>query len=109
MPFDPQTHAALAAFRRGVEHLYGDRLEAIILFGSRARGDSRDDSDVDLAVVLKGQADDPLAEADRIMDAVFVPSMDAGRVIQPLVLSDREFARKESPVLRSVRAEGKPI
>ena len=30
--------------------LYGPRLERVVLFGSRARGDFRDDSDYDVAV-----------------------------------------------------------
>lgn len=32
--------------------LYGPRLERVVLFGSRARGDFRDDSDYDVAVFL---------------------------------------------------------
>lgn len=105
----PQTRAALTAFRRGAEHLLGARLEAVLLFGSRARDDFRDDSDIDLAVVLTDKPDDPLAEADRIMDAVFVPTMEAGRVIQPLILSADELRHSQHPLIRDVRAEGIPV
>lgn len=44
----------LDRFRRAVLQLYGDRLERVVLFGSRARGDARPDSDYDVAVFLKG-------------------------------------------------------
>ncbi len=37
-----------------MKQLYGDRLESIVLFGSYARGDFHEDSDVDYLVVLDG-------------------------------------------------------
>src|ERR1700683_4346919 len=58
----------LARFRTALEAHYGDRLERAVLFGSRARGDARPDSDYDVAVFLHdyhGLWDEagPLAEA----------------------------------------------
>jgi uncharacterized protein len=47
------THPILRRLRIELEQLYGPRLERIILFGSRARGDARLDSDWDVAVVLR--------------------------------------------------------
>jgi uncharacterized protein len=35
----------------------GEKLEAVILYGSQARGDARPDSDIDILVVLKGKFD----------------------------------------------------
>ena len=40
-------------FRTALHALYGDRLERAVLFGSRARGDARPDSDYDVAVFLR--------------------------------------------------------
>ncbi len=40
-------------FARRLKARYGDRIERIILFGSVARGQHRDDSDVDLLVVTR--------------------------------------------------------
>ena len=40
----------------GYEREFGDRLAQVWLFGSRARGDHRPDSDVDLLVVLHTEA-----------------------------------------------------
>ncbi len=44
--------AVLARFSAALHVLYGDRLERAILFGSRARGDARPDSDYDVAIFL---------------------------------------------------------
>jgi len=47
---------AVEALRKGLEN----RLVAVVLFGSRARGDARPDSDWDLLVIAKGLIEDPL-------------------------------------------------
>ncbi len=44
---------ALSRFRGAVARAYGERLDRIVLFGSRARGDARPDSDHDVAVFPK--------------------------------------------------------
>jgi len=43
----------LKQLRAGLSDLYGERIERIILFGSRARGDARIDSDYDVALFLR--------------------------------------------------------
>jgi uncharacterized protein len=44
---------ALIRLRAALDELYGDRLERVVLYGSRARGDERPDSDYDIAVFIK--------------------------------------------------------
>jgi uncharacterized protein len=46
--------AILDRFRQAVNKAYGSRLERVVLFGSRARGDARPDSDYDIAVFIHG-------------------------------------------------------
>ena len=60
----PHVRAAIAEAKGRLEALYGDRLDRVILYGSRARGDARPDSDVDLLVVLRG-AYEPYPEIRR--------------------------------------------
>lgn len=43
----------LSRFRAALDAAYGDRIERVVLFGSRARGDHRPDSDYDVAVFLR--------------------------------------------------------
>ena len=49
----PQNNPILTRFRTAVAEIYGDRLERVVLYGSRARGDHRPDSDYDVAVFIK--------------------------------------------------------
>jgi hypothetical protein len=47
----------LRRFRKALDTMYGHRLDRVVLFGSRARGDARPDSDYDAAVFLRDMAD----------------------------------------------------
>src|SRR5215218_1916711 len=53
MPPTFATDPILKRFRATLDEMYGDRLERVVLFGSRARGDAGEDSDYDIAVFLK--------------------------------------------------------
>jgi predicted nucleotidyltransferase len=57
----------LKRLRAALGGLYGDRIERVILFGSRARGDASEDSDYDVAVFLRNIAD-RWRELDRLAD-----------------------------------------
>lgn len=59
----------LKRFRAALDVMYGDRLERVVLFGSRARGDAGEDSDYDVAVFLRDFAD-RWQEVDRIIPVV---------------------------------------
>jgi uncharacterized protein len=43
----------LVRFRKALDDMCGDRLERVVLFGSRARGDAHAESDYDMAVFLR--------------------------------------------------------
>lgn len=47
----------LTKFRAALDEAYGNRIQRVVLFGSRARGDAGEDSDYDVAVFLKDLAD----------------------------------------------------
>jgi predicted nucleotidyltransferase len=55
----------LARFRKALDEMYGDRIDRVVLFGSRAWDDARIDSDYDVAVFLKSLPD-RWAELDRL-------------------------------------------
>ena len=57
----------LKRFRAALDDVYGERLDRVVLFGSRARGDSGAGSDYDVAVFLK-DLPDPKREFCRLAD-----------------------------------------
>src|SRR3990172_10357856 len=72
---DLTVQRVLDAFRSGVECLYTERLRRIILYGSWARGEATENSDIDVAVVLGGEAA-PGYEIDRMIDLVTQINLD---------------------------------
>jgi predicted nucleotidyltransferase len=57
----------LKRLRRVLDELYGERIERVVLFGSRARGDANQESDYDVAVFLNDLTD-LWRELDRLAD-----------------------------------------
>jgi predicted nucleotidyltransferase len=49
----PADDPNLKRFRTALDQLYGDRVERLVLFGSRARGDADAGSDYDIAAFLQ--------------------------------------------------------
>ncbi|HZK90570.1 MAG TPA: nucleotidyltransferase domain-containing protein [Stellaceae bacterium] len=57
----------LRRLRAALDAIYGKRIERVVLFGSKARGDGNEDSDYDVAVFLNNLTD-RWAELDRLAD-----------------------------------------
>ena len=73
----PVDEPILHRLKGELERLYGDRLERVLLFGSRARGDARPDSDWDVAVFLRGYQGN-WEEVSRLSDLGFDLMMETG-------------------------------
>lgn len=57
MAVKAQGDPVLQRFRKALADIYGNRLERVVLFGSRARGNAQANSDYDLAIFLKSLSD----------------------------------------------------
>src|ERR1051326_7982639 len=69
MPVKTIDDPILKRFRAALDEVYGSRIERVVLYGSRARGDANDGSDYDVAVFLRDFAD-RWREMDRIIPIV---------------------------------------
>ena len=99
------TRKALERFKKETEKLYGKRLKGIILYGSWARGEATEDSDIDLLVMLEGQVV-PGREIDRMIDIVTEINLEYGVLIAVYPVSEENYAAINSPLLINVRREG---
>jgi predicted nucleotidyltransferase len=104
MPRRPDADPVLARFRRDIERAYGPRLERAILYGSRARGDARDDSDYDIAVFLHDVAD-PAEERDRLADIGTDILYAVGKLVHARPYRAGAY-RDRTPLMHEIRADG---
>jgi predicted nucleotidyltransferase len=107
---DAQSEAVARKVKAALVHAYGDRLAALYVFGSRARGDHRPDSDLDLAVILRN-APSSLAHADdALLDVTYPIEIDHGLHIQAWALAADETGRPSttfrSRLAETIRREG---
>jgi DNA invertase Pin-like site-specific DNA recombinase len=90
---DAETERAARAFLNQIKRRYPVR--DAILFGSRARGDHRPDSDADIAVILKGARGDRTKVSGDMAGVEFHVLMETGVMVQGLPLWEDEIARPE--------------
>ena len=101
------TDPVLVRFRDALREMYGDRLDRVVLFGSRARGDARPDSDYDVAVFLK-EMPDRWHEIMRLADLrlAFLDSSGSFFDAMPYLMS---AYGERTPVMHEVRREGRDV
>jgi predicted nucleotidyltransferase len=99
---EPQIKELLARLRRGLEQLYGGRLEAMYLFGSFARGEATPESDVDVLIVLD-EVTDYGQEIERTGHLVSELSLDYEVSISRVLVSSSAWRHRDSPFLSNVR------
>ena len=87
--------ATLARYAALVADAYRDRLAGIYLFGSRARGSARPESDADVAVVLSVFEGSALSEKMRLVDLAFDALTEAGLMIQPWPFTKTEWEARQ--------------
>jgi predicted nucleotidyltransferase len=51
---NPKMKAIVTEFLEYLERLYADRLAQMVVFGSQARGDAAEGSNIDILIVLQG-------------------------------------------------------
>lgn len=97
----------LKEFKAEVEKLYGKRLKNILLYGSWARGEATDNSDIDLVVVLEGDIK-PGKEIDRMIDIITEINLKHQVLISVYPVSEKDYLELKSPILLNIRKEGVP-
>jgi predicted nucleotidyltransferase len=99
----PQHDPILPHFGATLDELYGPRLERLVLFGSRARGDAREDYDVG---VFPRDLTDRIAELDRHADLSKAILEDGSEFIHAMAYPAGFYNDPRMPLMYAIRAEG---
>lgn len=98
----------LQKLKKELMQIYGDQISSILLYGSRARGDERPDSDIDILIVLKQEFD--YSEMLRLSsDLTASLSLENDVVISRAFVSQEQFENRQTPFLMNVRREAIPV
>jgi predicted nucleotidyltransferase len=94
----------LQKLRAKLDALYGGQIERVVLFGSRARGDDRPDSDYDVAVFLE-QPESFWKESGRLAAIGTDILFDTGAVINALPFLAGAY-QDQTPLMGELRRDG---
>jgi predicted nucleotidyltransferase len=95
------------AFKKNLKQLYGNNLHSVILYGSLARGEETEESDIDLIVVLKEIRDfwDEVRRIDKL-ESRLEEKNSFGILISAIPLSLKSMEETVTPLLLNVKKEG---
>lgn len=102
MQLQERYRKAVDEFVRRAKEQYGDRVEKIILFGSVARGEAREGSDIDLLVIGN-------VSVDELVDLSFPVLLKYGEFISAKDMKKNRFellVREKYSFVRNILEEG---
>jgi len=88
-----------------LERIYGPRLRGVYLYGSAARGQLNEDSDIDIAIVLDN-IPDRFAEHERISELGSQVSLAYKTLVSFFLTSDSDFDFGRCAIHRAIKEEG---
>jgi predicted nucleotidyltransferase len=95
----------LTKIKNFIQELYQDELDKIILFGSRARGDYRHDSDYDILIVLKNEFNYS-QEIEKTSNFIAKLSLNYDLVISRSFTNSCDYSNSKTPFFLNVKREG---
>jgi predicted nucleotidyltransferase len=100
--------AILEEVKQKLREIYGENLKSVILYGSHARGDFADGSDIDIIIVLK-EMKQPFLERERYFGAIWELDLKYDTVISIVPLGEEEYRTRRMPLILNAKREGIPI
>lgn len=100
-------HEALQIAQRVKGYLlarYGSAIEGVFLYGSHARGEAGDSSDIDLLVVVS-ESLTPWQVRRDLGDLLLNILLEEGELVSVLVVPESSLEEGSSPFLRQVKGE----
>ncbi|MGH7097221.1 MAG: nucleotidyltransferase domain-containing protein [Stellaceae bacterium] len=107
MPTNLKDEPVLARFRAALDDIYGPRIERVVLFGSRARGDAHTESDYDIAVFLRDLTD-RATEMNRLADLGTQIIEEGGPFLHAMPYRAGSY-NERTPLMLAIRTDGRDL
>ena len=105
---DMDLRKILLELEEKLQCVYGNKLKAVILYGSVARGTAMEESDIDIMVLIDGTAQELRTFEDQLSDVSADISIKYFKVFSIMDISYQEYMRwmNTLPFYRNVSKEG---
>ena len=102
------TRNLLDQYTEILQKIYGKHLKKVILYGSYASGDYRDDSDIDIMILVDSTEDTIKQKGRMVSDITFDFNLDHDIMIMPIVKNVNHFQYwlPADPFYKNVKNEG---
>jgi len=107
--FAKVSNEVLAKLKESLNNLLGDKIVKMVLYGSRARGDYDSESDIDVAIIVRGLTRDL---KNQILDSIAAIEIEYLTPLSTLVLSEEDFdalKKRERRIALDIEKEGIPL
>ena len=78
-------------FLLDLKRILGEKLAKVIVYGSYARGDYRDNSDVDIMILVKMSDEEIRTVKNDIYDLAFDVEMSTGIELSPVIKNEEQY------------------
>ena len=102
---NPKIITLLTEFKKILKQLYGKNLSKLIIYGSYVRGEEKNDSDVDIAIILK-KIDNLYKEIDKINDLTYELDIKNNIILDFQPISEEKFNTEELSFYNIIKSEG---
>jgi predicted nucleotidyltransferase len=95
----------LEEIKQVIGKIYGKRLKGIILYGSYARGEATEGSDIDLLILVEN-VEDPWEERGKFADFIWKLDLKYNTVISILPVDEKSYQTQRKPIFLNAKREG---
>jgi predicted nucleotidyltransferase len=103
---EPVIQQIAKEYKSALQNIYGDDLAELILFGSYARGDQREESDVDFAVVMKDPNTRSFPIREKTSHIATELFLKYGLIVSSLIVSLQKKQTSMQGVYQDIRKQG---
>lgn len=109
LSLSPQEILALEKFKQRVMQRFGDEVVSVTLFGSRARGEGNEYSDVDVLIITRSES---RKRRDEILDIANDILLEYEIDIAPMVVGEVRYKTiidREWQIGKEIQRDGRPL
>ena len=103
-----QVNELLKHYTAEMQTIYGQHLKSVILYGSYARGDFKENSDIDIMILVDSTDEEITKKSHTVSDITFNYNFDYDLKIMPIVKNQEHFNRwlRAYPFYYNIKKEG---